>query len=83
MLIQWRSQDTEVAWARGLLAAEQNFRLHFSATRMGSRGTFVLCTVSNPCLVRLGGEPSTVIRLKLQGLSSIDQLYRTSWNGIT
>jgi len=24
--------------------------LHFSVTRMGSRGTLVLCTASNPCL---------------------------------
>jgi len=49
---------------------------------MGPRGTFLLCTESNPRFVRLAGEPGTVIRLKVQGLSSIDRLYRTSWNGI-
>ena len=54
----------------------------FLVTRMGSRGTFVLHTASNPCLVRLAGEPGTVIHLKLQGSSSIDRLYRISWNGI-
>ena len=84
MYNQWRSQDTEVALAQGLHAAEgsahgiearsadhsarsagKKFRLHFSVTRMGSRGTFVLRTASNPCLVRLAGESGTVIRLKL------------------
>jgi len=27
---------------------------------MGSRGTFMLCTAINPCLVRLAGEPGAV-----------------------
>jgi len=39
-------------------SAEKNFRLHFSVTKMGSRGTFMLRTASNPCLVRLAGEPA-------------------------
>ena len=41
-------------------SAEKKFRLHYSVTRMGSRGTFVLRTVSNLCLIRLAGEPGTV-----------------------
>ena len=61
---------------------KKKFHLHFSVARMGSCGTFVFHTASNPCLVRLDGEPGTVIRLKLQGSSSIDRLYRTLWNGI-
>ena len=35
-------------------SAEKFFRLHFSAIRMGSRGTFVLCTVSSRC-TRIAG----------------------------
>ena len=61
---QWHSQDTEVAWAQGLYAVtrseEKKFCLHFSVTKMGSCGTFVLCTASNPCLLRLAGEPGTM-----------------------
>ena len=32
---------------------------------MGSRGTFVFPTASNPCLVRLAGEPELILELML------------------
>ena len=35
-------------------SAEKNFRLHFSLLRMGSRGTFALCTASSRC-TRIAG----------------------------
>ena len=31
-------------------SAEKFFRLHFSVIRMGSRGTFVLCTARSRCM---------------------------------
>ena len=61
---QWRIQDFEkggsVPIPRGHAAegscievrsagAEKVFRLHFSLIRMGSRGTFMLCTASSRC----------------------------------
>ena len=39
---------------RGTYRAENFFRLHFSVIRMGSRGTFVLCTASSRC-TRIAG----------------------------
>ena len=53
MAIQWHSQDTEVARAQGLRGKKKKIHLHFSVTRMDSRGIFMLRTASNPCLVRL------------------------------
>ena len=35
-------------------SAEKFFRLHFSLLRMGSRGTFTLCTASSRC-TRIAG----------------------------
>ena len=35
-------------------STEKNFRLHFSLLRMGSRGTFALCTASSRC-TRIAG----------------------------
>ena len=35
-------------------SAEKFFRLHFSLLRMGSRGTFALCTASSRC-TRIAG----------------------------
>ena len=37
-------------------SAEKNFRLHFSVIRMGSRGTFVLCTARSRCM-RIDAAP--------------------------
>ena len=46
--IEARSADQSVG------SAEKNFRLHFSLLRMGSRGTFALCTASSRC-TRIAG----------------------------
>ena len=63
--------------------AEKNFLLHFSVTRMDSRGTFVLRTASNTCFVRLVGKPGTVIRHKLLELDRSIILDLVEWNQVS
>ena len=90
-LISWHMLQPLALWWK-------NFLHHFSVTRMGFRGTFMLRTASNPCLVKfvdlrglvrsqelcwLRDYLASCNHLKLQGSSSLtDRLYRTSWNGI-
>ena len=40
-------------------SAENVFRLHFSLLRMGSRGTFALCTASSRCMRIAGPRAAT------------------------
>ena len=50
-----RRQCIEVRSAdQSARSAEKIFRLHFSLLRMGSRGTFALCTASSRC-TRIAG----------------------------
>ena len=42
-------------------SAENFFRLHFSLLRMGSRGTFALCTASSRC-TRIAGPRAAMSR---------------------
>ena len=42
-------------------SAETFFRLHFSVIRMGSRGTFVLCTARSRCM-RIDAAPDQQTR---------------------
>ena len=51
--IEARSAD------QSALSAEKFFRLHFSLLRMGSRGTFALCTASSRCTRIAGPKAAT------------------------
>ena len=51
--IEARSADQSVR------SAEKIFRLHFSLFRMGSRGTFALCTASSRC-TRIAGPKAAM-----------------------
>ena len=68
-IFDWGGQASGVAYARcrrqciearsvdqSARSAEKNFRLHFSVIRMGSRGTFVLCTARSRCM-RIDAAP--------------------------
>ena len=77
-----RRQCIEVRSAdQSARSAEKIFRLHFSLLRMGSRGTFALCTASSRC-TRIAGaraamsaqiSPTNVIRTYTEG-------YTRSWS---
>ena len=77
-----RRQCIEVRSAdQSARSAEKFFRLHFSLLRMGSRGTFALCTASSRC-TRIAGpraamsaqiSPTNVIRTYTEG-------YTRSWS---
>ena len=55
-----RRQCIEVRSAdQSAQSAEKFFRLHFSLLRMGSHGTFVLCTASSRC-TRIAGPRAAV-----------------------
>ena len=62
-IYNWGGQASGVAYARcrrqwievrsgdqSTRSADKFFRLHFSVIRMGSRGTFVLCTARSRCM---------------------------------
>ena len=49
-------------------SVDKIFRLHFSVIRMGSRGTFVLCTASSRCTRIAGpsGNETMLVSLELE-----------------
>ena len=68
-IYNWGGQASGVGYARcrrqwievrsadqSARSAEMFFRLHFSVIRMGSRGTFVLCTARSRCM-RIDAAP--------------------------
>ena len=61
-------------------ARGKKFRLHFSAIRMGSRGTFVLCTASSRC-TRIAG-PGAAMCFFLTQISLTNVIRRPTYTGI-
>ena len=62
-------------------SAEIFFRLHFSLLRMGSRGTFALCTASSRCM-RIAGPSRAAMRFFLAQFS-LTNVIRTYTEGYT
>ena len=55
-------------------SAEIFFRLHFSLLRMGSRGTFTLCTASSKC-TRIAGPRAAMSFLAQISLTNVIRTY--------
>ena len=76
-----RRQCIEVRSAdQSARSAENFFRLHFSLLRMGSRGTFAVCTASSRC-TRIAGHRAAMSFFLAQ--ISLTNVIRTYTEGYT